>query len=811
MRRVKLKFSPSLEQDDIQNQLEQALSEEKKNEKVTEAELEQPLNNKQGFDAQAAEDAADSSDSNNTDEVTFDASDDAVDTSTEVTETDTTDTTDVPDEPAVVQDDSASTDETVDAAPTEDVVADTTTDSVDSEGGEITDVIAEQVVRQSSGEENQGVKAFASKISESYSLAQSKGFAGTFDEFLTSLTETITAKESEVVQNPLGTTSGSGDLVEPDSTANALDESDSAAVTDDVTSTDETASDSTTDTDVIDSTAPTDTEVSEDGSDPAEAGSSDTTDTTDDSVADEFSDSNTDSDTTVDNTDSTDTTDGETTDTPEASETDTADTSEASDSADANTNLNGEPSFDDTDTSTDNDTSGEEDDNVPEPEGDDDESLNEYMDEIDDEQEEIDDTDTMVSEAEDSSTRLGRIAEIVQDAIQEAKEGDSEDVNESLTKIAEIANECYATRYGIERKFKIMISNEALLEAITPIERAQIALESAKEVLKSIGQAILKAIEAIAQWVQEQWRNFQLKSGVLEKRLNKLEAQLDKVQTDPEKKDIKNAALFDALNIGGQISNVAQNVDAVAKLASTVYSTISEWTFDSAQALLNVTEKSLRAGVGRVLAGFQIPSYGSFGLGPVSNPVAEGYLNDELKDSIRVAIGTELPGNKTLVLYAPQPDEGGEKDNYLKALRANKFGVVLADYRPNEEIAKSDSISTLTLAEMKALVASLKKLFTAIKDYNNVQPKANAIRNKVKVYAGRLSRLEGFSRETSSQSLFTEAAGVYRAVVRIINEPSVSFTNYSLKLITANIRYIQLSLGSVTQTVNQQEPEMAAA
>lgn len=416
MRRIKLKLSPSLEQEDITQTLEDALQEEK------------------------GEVSTDVTPTENTDQ------------STEVTE----------------------------VAETETSITDT-----DPADNEVIDNVTDVVVDASEGVTSESPAAnFASKIKDSFDAAVEKGFTGTFDDFLVTLTDNITQKESssDINSNALGTTDGTGDVVEPESKVAEIEET---------AETDDTIEEETAVSETEEVSEPEEEEESEEAPEASEE-VNDVEDTVDE-VTEEIPADKTD--------EAPDTTD----ETPESDTTEEVSEEEPVSEEPADTNLNGEEVPE---------GEGEEEtpkaDEVEDPEGTDDESLTEYAEEIVGEEEEEED-DEMVEEALDTSERLGRIAEIVKEAAEEAKEGDDDDVNESLAKIAELATECLQDKVGIAPSERVTFSNESFNDKAGVMYRYETSLESIKDTVKAIYDSIIKYIKKLIDTIKEFTRKSKIK------------------------------------------------------------------------------------------------------------------------------------------------------------------------------------------------------------------------------------------------------------------------------------------------------------
>lgn len=689
MRKVKIKFFPSLEESDTEDQLQDALTEERENEQKTEEELSQTLNNKQGFEASS------------------DDSDDSVE-------------------------------------------IEVTGDQVDSTGGNVQDVIAEEVVKQSTGEGSVGMNSFLSKMKSSYAKAQSNGFAGTFDEFLGSISDSIEKKETEPVQNPLGTDSGSGEETEIESEL----PSDNEEVIEEIEESDQTT---------------------DDGEDKEK------------SVSEDSEENDTDDE--------------------EEESDDTEDTSSE------DTNLNGEEIEDESDTVEE----------VDDPEATDDETLNEYIDEVDKDQEEIDNTDEMVEEATDSSSRLGRIAEIVQDAIQDTEvEGeDGEEVSESLAKIAEIANECYSNRFGIKQKYSLMVSNENLREALTPTQRCEIALEGIGDTAKKIFDAILKAIEASMQWLDDQYKKFLLNTGLMERRLAKIERYIK--EADPKatyEKSFKSAKLFNALATDGIIKNQALEINLIFDISKTIYKEVNDWVIKTGLNIVSIfraVEKKDTSGItNHDINKITMPTFSGLNLAPVPDPVSKGLITEkEFNESTLIfAMGRVFPGNKAITIAIPnlsvEINKSVEKnENPLHGLSRvwgdKKIGVKFSDIVVGNRDMKLDDIPTLTIEEMKSIVVSLKELLIGIKEYNKASDDIKKARKTIKRYVSQLRNANFIyknafkhndpnSEKGIGKSSLNYLTNILATANRSLSEPTATFTSYCLRMAAVEMSYIYKSL-----------------
>lgn len=786
MRRIKIKLNPSLEQDDITKRLEDALDAEKDRVVTADAELKTPLNNKQGFDKD---------ESAIIEQESTVGEDDVVITDESTPEVDEVDVVDVVEDTVTPPEEITDVDASVDTDTDLDVVTDTTTalvddvpvdeSSVDEDRDSTIDTISDVVVDSTTQDETTSVVTeFADKIKSSFDTAKDNGFVGEFEDYLKSLTESISDKESSANTNALGTTDGAGDLIDPVSKATELDESDNEVVVDEVDSTDEAVDDVADDS--------TDDEVST----PTESDETDTEDTvvadTDDVVDEEKEDVSSDQDST-DEVVSDDT--GDVDDKVDADVDVDTDTDE-----DTDTNLNGEP-VDDSDVA---DDEVEDEGAVEEPESTDDEGLNEYISEINDDKD--DEDDAMVEEAVDVSTRLGRIAEIVKTAMDEAKEGDEGDANDSLAKIAQVATESLAEKVGIETVNSTTVSMESFSDSSAVMYKYSVSLESAKEVIKKILDAIMKMIEAAGRYMADQYRNAMLAFGHYDRKIKKLEALVKNMKEGgPEKTTIEASRIVSVLGTAGAMpGDLTAGLVQVGNTGAMVYGKMTDWYLKQVSHSLERSKEALKAGKPTI---FEIaaPDLSNLGLSKVDDPVKEGFINNQQDGRIAVAKGAEHLGGKTIVCYIPIPEKESRTINISKSLgidnesisyNSNKIGIYLEDFIPNDTTVSQGQteIKTLSKSEIEQVIESLRLILDNIKGYKQVKGKVDQVRNKARFTSMALDAI----RKTSilSDSKLVRIAGQYRMVIRSIDNPLTTYTNYLLRIMAASFSYIDKSIAA---------------
>lgn len=785
MRRVRVKYYPSLEEG-VEDQLDQALQDEKEKEAATNSELKTPLDNTDGF-----------------------------------TNSDTPPSAPVEDEISI---------DVPEKTPAESA-AESTSETPPESTGDVSNVIAEEVVRQSSGEDDQGLKAFVQKMKDSYSLAQGNGFEGSFDEFLANLTQSITEKENEVVSNPLGTTDGSGDVVTPESEV----PSEQAEVSGEVENTDDTLPEKPVDVPSEEATgeaAVTDDTTGEASEVPVEESTApegsdaplDTEETTTPESSEEIVESTSENPAPEAGSEENPeevpgkgagesieaTPEVEFTEAPTEASEETPE--EGSEEHSTDTNLNGEEVPDDAKEPT-----AEE---VPEPAATDDESLNEYIDKVDDEQEEADDTAAMVEEAEDSSSRLGRIAEIVQDAVAEAKatgsEEDSEKVTESLAKIAEIANECYTTRFGIKPRYSIFVANEDLREALTPVQRCEVSLEAMGDTLKVIWEAILKAIEAAAEWFNDIWRKIQLNTGLMKKHLDNLQKVVDTSEESAGGVKMNSPRLWNNLAEDGIVKNQALEINRLTDVAKSVYSDMNDWVVETARTTTRLAygfigkpqefKKSLKKA--------SMPNFKGIQLQASENPVRDGIISLNQEESVSTLFATSglFPGNMRFVMGLPntpvEMNRASESDEHVLKGIAKAWGSKYVGVRftkaENLSSKEDDVVLSLSTQEMKSILKSLNELLDSTKGFNQASSKIKSERTKIKqfVYSIRTTNFvmkavpdkAVSGKMKMSKYSISIIANMLSNAARSLSEPISSFTSYCLKMMAVEMSYISQSL-----------------
>lgn len=411
--------------------------------------------------------------------------------------------------------------------------------------------------------------------------------------------------------------------------------------------------------------------------------------------------------------------------------------------------------------------------------------LVDTIDDIDEDEEELDEEADMVTQATEVSERLGQIAEIIKENIEDHGDEEGEDgLSEGLARIAEIATESLYARVGIVRTYST-VATENFDTANGRMLAKDVALEDISGNLRRIADSIIAAIKKTLEFAQALWQKYVL--GITHARkgfakLSKAAEAIKKAGNKPASTELSNERLFNALAIGDRIpTSGAELTQPIAITAKGVYGDLSDWSL----SLKATVVAGIHEGVQEFnrTKGFKSVK---FNIAPSPAPIPTGFRaigNDD--NGMRKYQGPELPGGKTYVFTSFVSDATFQ--NIISGFGNGSIGGNINTY--GESTVAATSVATLTPDQvidycnafdnvLKAVEAS--KLFV-----NNVKTGRSELLN----VATQLRLVDKFSNSNMS-----EATRLLTGLNRFLDKVNAPLTNYILKTSYAALDYVKSSL-----------------
>lgn len=622
------------------------------------------------------------------------------------------------------------------------------------EGSEMVDVVASSVVQAT--ETDSTVSLFTETLAQAYEKARENGFTGDFTEYLKSVTQSIQDKTENVPTNPLGTTDGAGGVAVIDSSLSDSGEVIEKTKEDDADLNEEPA-----------------TETSEETS-PDKQESVEVTEEKTEEVLETKTEDESDETKETDAQEEPSETSEETTETSEETENEEPASEESTD--DSQTDLNDEP------VESDEESEDQEQSKAPgvdEPEGDEDKDLDEYVDEID--EDDMDEEDEMVEEAIDTSSRLGRIAEIVKEAIEEAKEGDEEEANEALAKISQLATECLIETVGGSVSASMpTISNENYSDRSGVIYRLQVSNEAISDTVKKIYEAFKRYAIQFMEMISDKYNKIRMATGLTQRRVTKLQEKLNNFQTkNPKPSDLESTSISELLAISNFIeaNSLPNAIKEYTTMGSVVFSVLTDWATDVVQKI-----DKTGADVNKIIYDIELPPPDYSKLGFTENI--------EKSDTVFKATTKPILGNNVFTITWPIAED---LDNITSAMKKNKIGVSFVKIKHRDAASVLDKLPCLNEKQIKECVKNTDELVKLLNDFKSKSAKLDRIRSNIKQSILRMNASLG------DPGVVSGIVARFKTALYMIDEPSVSFTTNSLKVINAVCSYVEKSMSELSK------------
>lgn len=448
------------------------------------------------------------------------------------------------------------------------------------------------------------------------------------------------------------------------------------------------------------------------------------------------------------------------------------------------TNLNGDPAPAEDPTATGENGEAEE---VVDPDA----NLNEEIEKIDETEEEQTEIEDMVEEAYGVSDRLGKIAEIVEDVMQEDENG----MSEGLAKIVSIATESLYEQVGITPNYQLMALESFDTENARNLASA-IALEDIKENVQRVASAIVKGIQHLIQLITETIKRLIGGVALIKRDIKNLR---EAAKAAKESGNAPKATAFEAERLAqslrlrsGVDANPEKQLLAVQRVAVSVFGEVRDWSTESAK-LIDDAFGNYMFSANRTRMDFTMPA-----IKPMQfSAFREDKQNyPSLNEDERIVVSEELPGSKVVQITGPvatDPSSTVYTRLMLQILGQKRMGGKLIDSVHNDDVVDKE-LTTMTPDQVIAFCDEGEKLVKALEMNKKVMDENVS-------YLRGLKLVKTVGQLSSSFSLEGEIFRAYWGVAQLFAEPSTSFAKYIVRILRDYISYSKQSLAQYQTSV----------
>lgn len=232
---------------------------------------------------------------------------------------------------------------------------------------------------------------------------------------------------------------------------------------------------------------------------------------------------------------------------------------------------------------------------TPEDEGEEDVevSINESNKKLDETSEKADSVDAMIDEAAGVSSRLGEVAEMVADKMDDVEKGDGKGkgMDEKTARLVEIATESLCLSVGFAPHRSKAISMEGFADGEQSNYLTSLALEDLRTNAKRILDNVIAAIMASIRWMAEAFVEMLRQKDLLRRAIVQLRAKAEMAKAPDAQRDIDATAFISKLHIGGKIpADLAASTFAYGYLMKSAIGELASWSKEMGRRLEVATQ-----------------------------------------------------------------------------------------------------------------------------------------------------------------------------------------------------------------------------
>lgn len=375
-----------------------------------------------------------------------------------------------------------------------------------------------------------------------------------------------------------------------------------------------------------------------------------------------------------------------------------------------------------------------------------------------------------IDSAESDSGDLAAIADVMETSVENGG------MDETSAKLAEVAVESIYARMGVT-KVKAMPSMESFGAKGNRVAATKVALETIKEQLKNIWDAIIAAIQKMTNWIKTFFAKLFDANLKLGKRAGELKTMVDGITVDKGKNATipagsfgKSLATGGKLNTDGLIATM-DTLEKDVKASGNQVGVINSFLSQSAKLTEAVTTKEAF----NTLSYFTLKKENYKQVG-----VAEGF--NAAKDNIGQFRSEELPGNRAIIMDCAV-DQNVTGEEAVKAILATKFRVGMF----NSKAAKTEIevLPTLSKANMEKIVAVVSETSKAVEGNKKI---VNELEKARDAFVAEIKKLKTAATEDKTvgaragkiQKLATALNRISTEAVTTINSVAVSVSKSAL-------------------------------
>ena len=340
-------------------------------------------------------------------------------------------------------------------------------------------------------------------------------------------------------------------------------------------------------------------------------------------------------------------------------------------------------------------------------------------------------------------------------------------------------------RVGMNRKS--IVALESFGGTSTRQRSTQIAMEDIAEAAKAIWEKIVKAIKDAIAWVKERFTKIFGAAEKLEKRAKALQEKAGATSGNAEEKNFESERLVKALHKGGAVANVGADAQSLAKLASTIFGSITAWNSKVGDDIVELMGEPSKA------SAF---TYEGLPTSAIEGSKKAGAEFGDAGNGMTFMVGNELPGGQAIVARVSDSAQSKGEEAIDRLARTS---VTINAHNPKAKAPTKTQVATLQPSEAEKIAAAVAELASEVASYKRNLDKLSATKEKIVAAAGKAQKAadnssdddEAGKAERSSNKMLAKLG---MAVPKLIDQPATGFAAYALNTGKAMLDYVELSL-----------------
>lgn len=317
------------------------------------------------------------------------------------------------------------------------------------------------------------------------------------------------------------------------------------------------------------------------------------------------------------------------------------------------------------------------------------------------------------------------------------------------------------------------------------IGATHLAMESLKENIGKIWEAIVAAIQKAISWAMEFYKSVRHVAEGLANRAKSLTEKVNATSGEAAERAFENERLVATLNIKGSVPvNLSSDLNKLDVIVKAVFASHSTYIGEAGRGILDALKNGTRAGMAE---NFTLPEVKEPWVKEVINPEAAGFNSP--KEGLTVFRSDELFGGKAVIVCSPKGALKGRE-----AVEAvGGLSSTLGAFNPKANPVTKKELPILSKQDMVAVCAAVSEYAKELIGYREKQAELDELKKELLEVAKAAAR----HAETAEVAEAEDADAVRRiatSMPRLIDQPSAPLSKYTVTVSKGLLDYVEESL-----------------